>query len=496
MPLISLANACITVGGQTIFHSLHFVLEAGRSVSLTGANGAGKTTLLRVLSGELWPVPAESRQYGFGEFPTWSPLRAREQIAFVSPLAQEKRVRLGRDGADNERGARLSVRECVATGLFDSLLLTQSPGDEQEAAIEETLRAFSLEELGERDIGTLSQGLLRRVLLARALVKRPRVVLLDEAASGLDETARAGLFASLEPLAQSGTTFVFASHRAEELPAWTTPWTISEGRLKRAEAEAPVSIKEEARYETEEVRHTPEEGALFSLQGVSVFLEGAKVLRDLNWVWPRGVHLRIIGENGSGKTTLLRLLGGELSPAHGGEIVRLGEVNRPIWEWRRRVALVSPLLQARFHDAISVREAIASGWEGGFVAPHLLSFTAREAVDQALDEWELSALAERRFDRLSYGQTRRVLLARALVASPEVVLLDEALDGLDSETRAFCFAKWRELARRGTHFAFASHHQSDFPTWATGEVRLEAGEIGAAKPNVSRATQEPVFDRG
>jgi len=503
MPLISLSNANVILEGYSVFNSLDFALEAGQSVSLTGANGAGKTTLLRVLSGELWPVPAESRQYGFGEFLTWSPLRARQQIAFVSPLAQEKRVRLGHDGAEDERGARLSVRECVATGWFDSLLLTQAPTPEQEAAIEETLCAFSLDELAARDIGTLSQGQLRRVLLARALVKQPCVVLLDEAASGLDEAARAELFAALEPLAGSGTTFVFASHRAEELPAWTTPWSIAEGRLHRVEEGAGILAIREARCATEEAREATEEahdasarGALFSLQKVSVFLEGASVLRDLDWVWPRGVHLRVSGENGSGKTTLLRLLGGELSPAHGGEIVRLGDVNRPIWEWRRRIALVSPLLQARFHDAISVREAIASGWEGGFVAPRELPHKAREAIDQTLDEWALSELAERRFDRLSYGQTRRVLLARSLVSSPEVVLLDEALHGLDSATRAFCFAKWRDLARRGTHFAFASHHSSDFPAWAMGKVRLEAGRIVDAKPIVNWAIQELAFDRG
>jgi len=477
MPLISLSNARIPVEGQTIFHSLDFALEAGQSVSLSGANGAGKTTLLRVLCGELWPVPVESRQYGFGANPTWSPLRAREQMAFVSPLAQEKRVRLARDGADNERGARLCVRECIATGLFDSLLLTQSPTREQEAQIEAMIRAFSLDELAARDIGTLSQGQLRRVLLARALVKQPRVVLLDEAASGLDEAARADLFASLEPLAQSGTTFVFASHRADELPAWTTHWTIAEGRLFRAEGEARVWVREETPDVAEEARYTSDKGALFSLSNVSVFLEGAQVLRDLNWLWPRGVHLRVVGENGSGKTTFLRLLGGELSPAHGGQIARLGQTNRPIWEWRRRIALVSPLLQARFHDAISVREAIASGWEGGFHAPRELPPKAREAVERALDEWGLNELAGRRFDRLSYGQTRRVLLARCLVSAPEVVLLDEALDGLDGETRAFCFLKWGELAQSGTHFAFASHHQSDFPAWATGEVALQAGRI-------------------
>jgi len=486
MPLIEISRARVVLEGRVLFESLDFALNQGQSVSISGANGAGKTTLLRVLSGDLWPVPAQSRAYNFGEAPTWSPLRARQQMAFVSPLAQEKVVRLTQDGADGERGARLTVRECVATGWFDSFLLHQTPTPQQNARIEAMLDVFSLRELSGRLFHTLSQGQLRRVLLARALVKGPRVVLLDEAASGLDEAARDGLFASLASLAQGGTTFVFASHRPEELPAWTTPWTIREGRLFEVGAGlAPSSDQGRTRLEegaSPAPAPNPSPAFLFRLQDVSVFLEGAAVLRDLNFVWPRGVHLRVVGENGSGKTTFLRLLGGEVTPAHGGEIERLGQTHRPVWEWRRRIALVSPHLQARFHDALSVRETVASGFEGGFVAPRELSAFQREAIERALDEWDLRALESRRFDHLSYGQTRRVLLARALVASPEVVLLDEALDGLDSATRAFCFDKWRELAGQGTHFAFASHHESDFPDWARAEVRLRAGQLETGRP--------------
>ena len=677
MALIELKKARVVLEGSAVFESLDFALQSGQSVSVTGENGAGKTTFLRLLGGDIWPVRAESRFYCFGDKPTWSPLRARQQIAFVSPLAQERVVRLSQDGADGERGARLSVRECLSTGLFDSFLLHQKPDKEQGAQVESMLARFSLDELANRELQTLSQGQLRRVLLARALVKGPRVVLLDEAASGLDAVARTELFGALESLDQSGATFVFASHRPEELPAWATRWTIESGRIEREVATgadlkkaltrpqkpagglqlapafaqttpsiaqttpsiaqtapaiaqtmpvtaqtapsiaqtmpaiaqassaiaqtmpvtaqtapsiaqtAPVTAQtapaiaqtapviaqrrlviptersdeestfaspfatderlpldssslrsvgmtslrcaitgvvcamagasdegttraideakpvaderlpldspslrsfavtgagcEAAGASDEDTTRATEEAKratpLFQLQNVSVFLDGAPILCDLNWVWRRGAHWRILGENGSGKTTFLRLLGGELPPALGGEVVRLGQSARPIWEWRRRIALVSPLLQARFHDALSVRDAVASGWEGGFMAPRELSSAQQSAVEDALDEWKLRELETRRFDRLSYGQTRRVLLARALVASPEVVLLDEALDGLDEATRGFCFDKWEQLAQRGTHFAFASHHEIDFPAWTNGEVRLEEGRL-------------------
>lgn len=491
MTLLELKAARVVLEGRPVFESLDFALDAGHSVSVTGENGAGKTTFLRLIGGDIWPVQAESRLYGFGDKPTWSPLRAREQIAFVSPLAQERVVRLAQDGADGERGARLSVRESVSTGLFDSFLLHQKPTAEQQEQVERTLAQFSLNELAGRELQTLSQGQLRRVLLARALVKHPRAVLLDEAASGLDIRSRDELFAALESLAQSGVTFVFASHRTDELPPWATRWRIQNGRIARERSNAsgpqfqtPVTSSSQNTVATGATAPTnaSDEGApLFDLQNASVFLDGTSILRDLNWVWPRGAHWRVTGENGSGKTTFLRLLSGEVSPTVGGQVVRLGQTNRPIWEWRRRIALVSPLLQARFHEALSVRDAVASGWEGGFVAPRELSSTQQNAIEQALDEWDLRSLQTRRFDRLSYGQTRRVLLARAFVAQPEVALLDEALDGLDTATRDFCFGKWEQLARNGTHFAFASHHEADFPDWVKGEVRLDGGKLGISK---------------
>ncbi|RYX84605.1 ATP-binding cassette domain-containing protein [bacterium] len=488
MPLVELKGARAVLEGHVVFDALNFQLGAGQSAAIVGANGAGKTTLLRLLAGDLWPQPAESRLFDFGGTPTWSPLRAREEIAFLSPFAQEKAVRLSMDGVDGERGARLTVRECVTTGFFDSFLLHQTPSAAQQQQVERMLRDFHLELFATRELETLSQGQLRRVLLARALVKGPRLVLLDEAASGLDARARDELFVALGNLEKSGTSFVFASHRSEELPVWAQGWTLAKGELTRADEHPIISPTPSVRTDNNaltQVLNQPQDTAesVFVLRDVSVFLGGNPILSHLDWRWPRGVHLRVRGENGSGKSTLLRLLSGDLVPAHGGHIERLGEVNpRPIWEWRRRIALVSPQLQARFHDAISVRDAIASGFEGGFVAPRQLEDSQHEAIERALDEWQLRPLTERRLDRLSFGQTRRVLLARALVASPEVVLLDEAIDGLDVAMREQCNAKWTQLARAGVHFAFASHHDEDFPDWTNEEIVLENSQIKSARP--------------
>ena len=101
-----------------------------------------------------------------------------------------------------------------------------------------------------------------------------------------------------------------------------------------------------------------------------------------------------------------------------------------------------------------------------------LSDAEESRVVEVINRLELDDLRGRTFGKLSYGQTRRVLLARALVTAPQIVLLDEALDGLDVATRARMGELLGQMAARGTHFAFASHHESDFPDWLTDELKF------------------------
>ena len=164
------------------------------------------------------------------------------------------------------------------------------------------------------------------------------------------------------------------------------------------------------------------------------------------------------GSNGAGKSTFLRLLHAELRPARGGSIRWPGIGDpRNVWALRRRIALVSPELQARYRYPATVLEAVASGLHASIGLVGRLTAEELERVEQLLETFGLTPLRARALSSLSYGQRHRALIARCLIVNPTVVLLDEPWEGLDTATRDIVTA---ELARRmadGMQIVCASH---------------------------------------
>ena len=212
---------------------------------------------------------------------------------------------------------------------------------------------------------------------------------------------------------------------------------------------------------------------LFRLRNVSVYLDRKPILKNLDWEMRPGEHWAITGPNGSGKSTFLKLLLGELHPAIGGSIQRFGEPQRhTLWEIRARTGYVGPDLQTAYRDALTAREVVASGW---FASIGLLDAVTRaqwRRVDEVLAQLSLSNLAREQFLHLSYGQRRRVLLARALVHRPKVLLLDEPLDGLDAESLARMRRHLSELSQTGIALVVVTHRHEELPVLSFNERYL------------------------
>jgi molybdate transport system ATP-binding protein len=215
---------------------------------------------------------------------------------------------------------------------------------------------------------------------------------------------------------------------------------------------------------------------LFALAGVTVLCDGRAVLRDLDWTVRAGERWSIVGENGAGKSTLLRLLAGEEQPARG-ELDRLGLGPRAALEdLRGRVGAVSPELQARHRLDATGEEVLLSGFAGtiGLAVPPTPSQRARAAVTAA--RLGVLDLLPRHVHALSYGELRRLLLARALAPGPEVLLLDEPLAGLDPEARAGVLRLLAALGPEGPALVAVSHHADELPRGGA-RLRLTGGRL-------------------
>ncbi len=486
LPLVQLDGVSVSLAGRRILHGVNWRWRPGESWAVLGANGSGKSTFLRLVAGELHPDPVDGgrRTYGLDGEASTSAVGVRGRIAFVSPEQQERYlniewVRTGRD--------------VLLTGFHQTDYLYQRLTAGQRAAAEKLADELRLGPLLRRDVQTLSQGEFRRVLIARALLGRPRVLLLDEFTDGLDAAMRATLLAAVQRAADKGTSVLLATHREDDLiPALAWRLVLEAGRVAserrvgtrcrasplRAErgerSEHPAGTCGEIRMlaalaptasaDGDAAQRVPTGGFLFRLCNVSVYRDRKPVLRNLSWEMRPGEHWAITGPNGSGKSTFLKLLLGELHPAVGGSIHRFGETRRhTLWEIRARVGYVGPDLQTAYRDDLTAREVAASGFFASLGLMDAVTRAQWRRVDEVLAQLSLSKLARENLLRLSYGQRRRVLLARALVHGPQVLLLDEPLDGLD----AHAMTKMREhlaaLARSGVSLMAVSHRRDELP---------------------------------
>jgi molybdate transport system ATP-binding protein len=493
---VQLDNVSVSLAGKRILHGITWRWRRGESWAVQGANGSGKSTFLRLVAGELHPDPVDGgrRTYGLDREVSTSAAGVREQIAFVSPEQQERYLNLEwvRTG-----------RDVLLTGFHQTDYLYRRLTAEQLEAVKKLADELRLGPLLRRDVQTLSQGEFRRVLIARALLGKPRVLLLDEFTDGLDAAMRATLLAAVQRAAEGGTSVLLATHREDELiPALRRRLVLEGGQMitpparKGGPAKHAKHANEDGHLATARrtnatppqfrvirvfrgptsssaLRPAVADDFLFRLRNVSVYLDRKPILKNLDWEMRPGEHWAITGPNGSGKSTFLKLLLGELHPAVGGTIHRFGEPQRhTLWEIRARVGYVGPDLQTAYRDALTVREVVASGY---FASIGLLDAVTRaqwRRVDEVLAQLSLGELARAPFLHLSYGQRRRVLLARALVHRPQVLLLDEPLDGLDAESLALMRSQLAELGHSGTSLITVAHRREELTGVTFWELAL------------------------
>ncbi|MBZ9751700.1 ATP-binding cassette domain-containing protein [Deinococcus sp. HMF7604] len=468
-PLVSLQAVTVLQGGQPVLQNIHLEVRSGEALRLWGPNGGGKTTLLRLLAGQVAPV-AGTRTYALGGQLQRSAVQARRTLRIVGPDAEA--FYLTREWVQTVRDVLLAAFEGEALNLW-------AAAPEALTRLETVAAQMGTAALLDRDFRTLSHGQRRRVLLAAALMPSPALLLLDEFTDGLSEGARAELGQVLTRLQASGVALVLATHRPEEAPP--LPWrTVRvEGGQAREEVPnpAPTSAHLSLPYSTPRSPHP-----LVRLTNATVYRNSHRALGPLSWTWQAGQHWLVTGENGSGKSTLARLIAGELHPALGGHIERPFLPGDLLSQRRAHIGLVSAEVGIRQRRDWTGREVLGSAWSGteGF-APDLTPAQTAELAHLART-LGINDLLDRPAEGLSQGQLRRLLLARAVLHRPRLLLLDEGLDFLDAGARAAFCALLPDLVRGGTHLLVVAHRAGDALSGLTHRLHLDAGQAAWAGP--------------
>lgn len=242
---------------------------------------------------------------------------------------------------------------------------------------------------------------------------------------------------------------------------------------------------------------------LLELANVTVVRSGRRALDGVTLTIPRGQNTAILGPNGAGKSTLLRMLNGEFFPVRrpGVRMRLLGRDRWNVFEVRRQLGVVSHELQASHHGWLSGLDVVCSGFFAsvGVYRHQGLTDAQRNRAGAAAGSQGAGDLLERRFDTLSSGEQRRLLLARALVHEPHTLLLDEPATGLDLRAAFGLMERLRSLAAAGTTLIIVTHHVDQIPPEVDRVVLLKAGRVfadGAKDEVLTSATLSELFEVG
>lgn len=221
--------------------------------------------------------------------------------------------------------------------------------------------------------------------------------------------------------------------------------------------------------------------ALVRIGDASVSYGGVRVLRHVDWTIRDGENWALLGPNGAGKSTLLSLILGDNPQAYANEIELFGRergTGESIWDIKRRIGWVAPEIQIHYDDDVTAYRVVCSGFFDTIGLYRRCSAEQRRRAREWMRILSLSDLAAKAFGDLSAGQQRMVLLARALVKDPCLLVLDEPCQGLDPEHRATAL---RLIDRVGlktpTNLIYVTHHADEMPSCVTHVLQLDRGAV-------------------
>lgn len=413
-------------GGLNALSGVTLNARRGEVVGIIGPNGAGKSTLLNVISGLL---PARNAD---------GDLKFEGRPLPLGGATRRRRMGIGRTFQHAELFSELTIFENVMCGH-------RRQTDARRAYVRRVLSGLGLAESADSMPADLSFGVQKRVDLARALMGEPTLVLMDEPFGGLDQEERELIVRAIRWMTSQGITVVIIDHVLEELTAVADRVTAIDFGVHVMTGE-PTEVLEDSRVRASylgaesdvprEVRPLSGRPVSLRLSGVSHRYGGVQALEDLSLDVPRGSVLAVVGANGAGKSTVGKLLHGSLTPTAGKRVV----------EDRKTSVSLVPEGRGLF-GTLTVRENLeVSGYVAGMTRAEV-----RQRMDFALS-WLPEGLRERQEVKaalLSGGEQQMVAIARALMADPDVMVLDEPALGLSPTLTREVYDRITDLADDG-----------------------------------------------
>ncbi len=468
--------------GKTVLDKVSFFVKKGECLAIIGPSGSGKSTLIKALTEKYF---CKGSIDFYGEDGT-SPR--------ISTISHQNHFKNLSNTSSFYYQQRFNSNDAEDAVTINEALLTSGA---TENSIKETLSLLGISHVQFTRLIQLSNGEHKRFQLAKAILQNADWLLLDSPYTGLDIAARKLLNDILDKLITKGIHVLLVTSVADIPDLITHVALLEQGELKEKISHAkfkkrkPILLKK---------NHLPvvntkslqtimpayfyaDFSIAIDMVDTNVKYHNKKILQNINWRVAKGECWNISGHNGSGKSTLLSLVTGDNPQAFANEIYlfdRKKGTGESIWDIKQKIGYVSPELHHYFDSGISCFDVVASGLFDTIGLFKKLNDTQKAIVHQWMSLMRINEFDKSLFNQLSNGEQRLVLLTRALVKNPPLLILDEPCQGLDSEVSKWFIALINDICvRMKKTLVYVSHYEEEIPSCITKTLKLEQGKIAA-----------------
>ena len=474
--MLQIENTIYKISDFRVFTIESLTINAGDIVAFVGRNGSGKSVLAKALAGDQTVLSG----------------KVINHFKSIAHISFEHLQKIIDDEWKRNNTDMLSDKE-DDTGLTTAEIIQEYNQDQ--ALCENLALQFGIADLLNRRFKYLSTGETRKTLICRTLMSKPELLILDEPFDGLDVASRANLAETLSQLSKQNITIVMVLNRFNEIPPFVKyigllancqllKYGTKDTILNDVAVKQLTNLEHLSNFtlpEPDEVSvPLPNDLDRIILNNGFVQYDGKAIINGLSWRVKANENWQIIGPNGAGKSTLLSLITGDHPQGYSNDLTLFGHKRgsgETIWDIKRHIGYVSSSFHLDYRVSLSVENVLVSGYFDSIGVYQTASDKQLKLVKQWLQLLDLTELAEKPFQSLSWGQQRLVLIARALVKHPTLLILDEPLQGLDYLNRELVKNWIDNLIDKGnTQLLFVSHHVEDAPKCITHRLTFVPNE--------------------
>ena len=495
--LIQIKNCSVQNSKKTLLNNISWEMKTGESWLVIGPNSGGKDIFISALEGKTEFVPnAITCENPISMYS--SVFNDSVQIVSLEKAAALIEEERNRDESEYIEGG-------VDIGRTGRVFICEDcPENASRLESFPQVKLCGVEKILDRGLKYMSTGEIRRILLTKALLSGKQLLILSDPFAGLDVESRGILLDFFDTISKKSiteekiqTTFpriILSMERFVEIPeAITNVLEFTDGNIsfcgvrsdyeklhlqrsqedsknreknKQAFESELVNLREETSVISDEINdfQNEDESAngqqkelvpLIEMKDVNVGWDGNLVLKNLNWALYKNQHWLIRGPNGSGKTTFLELITGDNMQVFCNDIKIFGNrrgSGETIWDIKQKLGIVSYRLHVEYRmvGGTSLRNVIMSGFHDSIGLYEVPSDVETAAAEKWLKLGGFEGRGSESFGNLSYGEQRAILILRAAVKCPQILILDEPCHGLDENTRRKILDLIEIIAESGT----------------------------------------------